>query len=1551
MKKVLQLLLIASCIVGVFNSAYAAKVPEQYVIKNTEEIKESAALCSSGSGFEMLAINNVRARVNTSGDMWQNFATHIAQYFIPANTQKTSLYSGALWIGGVDKNNQLKLAAQRFRQEGVDYWPGPLTIETASITAETCAKWDRMFHMSKAEVAEFIGWYNSTNQAEEFPSYTGPSDAIRNWPAHPDDPGQAFYLAPFFDANGDGVYNWEDGDYPYYDFDNVLCPLNYVGIKGWKPAPTMGSADGFYGPDSVWKPNPYKTENNGILVDQILKGDETYWWVFNDKGNAHTETKGQPIGLEIRAQAFAFATNDEINNMTFYSYEIINRSTFTLTNTYFAPWTDPDLGYAKDDCVGCDVERGMGYCYNGYAVDGTGQVEAYGAHPPAVGIDFFQGPYLDPNGYDNPKYKGPNLGGPSFDGDCQIVSMHDQIVERNFWYIDPVTKEKYDSVALFLVKAEAINGVNFGNGIVDDERFGMRRFLYHNNESPISDTQDPRVASDYYNYLRGFWKNGQRMRFDGKDAYSGDGPEADFMYPGDSDPCNWGTMGVVPPVSNWTDLSAGNEPGDRRFVQSAGPFTLHPGAVNYITFGVPWARDMSGDNWSAVIKLREADDKCQALFDNCFKLLDGPNAPDLYFVELDQKLIIHLRNDSKSSNNQNESYQEIDNTIIQGDSLYRFEGYQIYQLADGAVGPDDLDNVSKARLIKQFDVANGVGRIVNFEPCPITGFDKPVLRVDGEDKGISHSFEVTIDAFATGQNRTLVNNKQYYFMAIAYAYNNWKAFDPSNSAEGGQRFPYLAGRTAAGNKKLAPKIAIPHKTIKGVVMRSNYGDMPPITRIEGQGNSSNWLELSDKTRNEILAKPPIPKNGSVKFGHPDYPIAYEIEYKPNAGPLAVKVIDPLKVVAKDYLFKFIGSSCTQKFNPMISINPMPDKTFSYYIDKAEWLLFDARTGDTLKSDGINIPLKIERGDTIAQVYYATNYEQLYPDYGISIVISQTFHPGDYWVRNSGNGFIGFSATFADSTKRWLTGIPDMDIPRSPMNWIRSGTYFETGYGSSKLAADYDMMITDSSARGYLAAWDPKEDYEKIFGRTWAPYTLCATLGVGSFKSEKENPLNNESRYGPAISRDDKNMNFMTSIGSVDIVFTPNKALWTRSMVLEMGAVFQRNEGQAEAFTPRAGRSIDKNGKTAAPGDVTASTDPNHPNYISPTGMSWFPGYAINVDTGERLNIIFGENSSFSAQNGRDMRFNPTNVIVDNNDNYYMGGQHYVYIMGHKVIYHNPGMSKHPSNPQEFPAYDAGETFWKVFGYERTSPGDAPPEVVIGKYGRQYIMASCMYVGMPIPAYGSENMFDYWITGEEKYKIDTVGSAFTLKIRVAKPFARYASEIWENPGARAQFDPKGENPTAEYKMPIDEYYKEKGLVNDNWPMYTFSTKGMEPHIDLEKLKTDVDLISVTPNPYYAYSSYERNALDNRVRFGNLPSNCIISIYNIGGTLIRQFIVDNSEDSDHGGGNYKGNTLDWDLKNFAGVPIAGGTYLIHVKTPHGEKVIKWFGVIRTVDLTTF
>ena len=71
-------------------------------------------------------------------------------------------------------------------------------------------------------------------------------------------------------------------------------------------------------------------------------------------------------------------------------------------------------------------------------------------------------------------------------------------------------------------------------------------FLFHNNASgPIG---DPGSATDYYNFLRGIWKDGTPMTFGGN-GYDPTNPNAipaGYMFPGDTDPLNWGTDGVDP---------------------------------------------------------------------------------------------------------------------------------------------------------------------------------------------------------------------------------------------------------------------------------------------------------------------------------------------------------------------------------------------------------------------------------------------------------------------------------------------------------------------------------------------------------------------------------------------------------------------------------------------------------------------------------------------------------------------------------------------------------------------------------------------------------------------------------------------------------------------------------------------------------------------------------------------------------------------------------------------------------------------------------------------
>ena len=1449
MKTIIRLLTVAFLIASV-TEVRAEEM--HYSGPQVRNIKQTTAGCTPSSTYAWLNINNARVRVNAGGDMWWDLPGGSgSKYYIPANGSATSLFAGSLWIAGLDINNQLKCSAVRFRQGprsqgfpgGNDFWTGPLTVDgTASIDAATCMEYDKMYNITRAEVDDFL--QHCDEHGIPAAGYEIPVN-ILNWPAHGDPTRQmSYYLAPFYDRDEDGNYDPAQGDYPYYDIENELCHTQI---------PTM---------EEIWG----GTVHGSILADQVIKGDQTIWWVFNDKGNAHTETGGAAIGMEIRAQAFAFATNDEINNMTFYSYEIINRSTYTLTNTYFSPWTDVDLGYAKDDYVGCDVSRGLGYGYNGAAIDGSGQTEAYGANPPAVGVDFFQGPYLDPDGEDNPKYD----------------SLGNQLCD------------------------ESINGVNFGNGIKDDERFGMRRFVYHDN-TQSSVNGDPDKAAEYYLLLRGIWKNGAKMEYGGTavpGAAGTVGPSCDFMFPYDSDPCNWGTGGITPGGGfnqngfYWSEETGNNgQPNpvnDRRFMQSAGPFTLKSGAVNYITFGVPWARANTGKAWASVELLRKVDDKCQSMFDNCFKVLDGPNAPDLTIRELDRSLIIYLSN-SETSNNSNEDYAELDIRIPEEDSLgnpydryFRFEGYMVYQLADAEVSVDQLDDESKARLIFQCDIKNNISRIVNFIQNEDLGFGIPTLMVDGGDNGISHSFVVTQDQFTKNNDPSLVNHHTYYFMAIAYAYNNYMEYVPDQTEGEGQKLPFLAGR-----KNIKLYSAVPHKIVNGTVINSSYGDQPVVSRWAGIGNGGNHLELSDEDVETLLARPIA--SATNRFGDPDYPVIYHPTYKRGYGPVNVKIIDPLNVRPTDYAIWFHDFQDVEIQHVTGDAAVVGDKASKKAF---RWSLKDLETGEVFESD------------TTTEL----SSEKIFIDRGISINVQQCWNIGPYSVGTTGNdnktawavlstnnGLLTSSVTYADSSNRWLSGIKDSDaVASNALNWIRSGNYADQ---DDKQNNDYNVS---SSSGGTSKPYDPDGYFEKIADGTWTPYIF----GNISKNSGSNNP-------GPVMETTSRQDSIFKKLGSIDIVLTADKSKWTRCPVFEMCMDANLSENNAARFSLRKAPSIDKDGNPYKPTydealGQAASYNENDANYISPVSMGWFPGYAIDIETGSRMNIAYGEDSFYPDLNGRDMMFNPPAVkestasgaaayqlsdpvIFDQIDGTpVFGGKHYVYVF--------PMHKGRDLQTQIFkcPAYDGGKYLFDRLWYA-DSTGN--------KVFKTAFWGQPTWLGMPMAVEGKE-----WLPE---------GNPVKISVRLAKPYRTGYGNIVLDTVTDALYDT----------------INHEGYM----PYYTFTTKGYGPiYNDSHKVSADHELIQIVPNPYYAYSNYEPNALTHKVKITNLPDQCVVTIYSVNGTKIRQFKKDSEVTS-----------IDWDLTNHANTPIASGIYLIHVKdyTNGGEHTLKFYCAMRQVDLNTF
>jgi hypothetical protein len=1346
------------------------------------------ANCAPATAKLIMQFNDVKCLIEQGGSMFQNRSAGVSSYEVPKGSGLHVIYAGALWMGGTDVNGQLKLAALRYRQ-GNDFWPGPLTVTPnsgnfnpgypvgddavrdfgeANIDPDQCVAYDKFFTIRKAEVIRFITYWESGGTDPEIQSPSADEMMrINNWPAHGDvSLGQDYWLAPFYDRNADGVYNAADGDYPWYD--DIL------------------------GKDDI---------ECGLDRRISLYGDETHWWVFNDKGNIHTETNGDPIGMEIRAQAFAFATNDEVNRMTFYNYELINRGTQTLYNTYFSQYLDADVGNYADDYAGCDVSRGLGYMFNGDLVDeADGGRPGYGEDPPAVGCDFFEGPYQDADGIDN---IGPHE---DAQGNLVVPSVLDAINGKGIVY-------------------RGI-GIGYSDGIVDNERFGMRRFTYYTSTSQYP-YNDPKTAAEFYNFMSGSWANQSEMFFGGLGYEGSSGVTtvpSDYMFPGDSDPLHWSTAGedmssTFP--NGWDEATNNNPKGDRRFVQSAGPFILKPGAVNNITVGIVYGRGTDGDLFSSVKAMKRADTKAQALFDNCFKILSPPDAPKLTIQELNNELILMIDNPA-SSNNYQEKYEEEDAINIPdgvGDNKYHFEGYQIFQLKSVDVSVADIADPSKARLVAQCDIENDISRLINFEFDEALGFSVPVEKVDGDNKGIRHSFQLKEDAFASGDRR-LINHKTYYYVAVAYAYNQFKKYDPTDPLLlDGQKIPYISSRLNYDGTAITPIPAIPHNPTPeagGTVIGKEYGTSPRITRQDGFGNGNRSLEFTDETLEKVLT------DGYVQ----------DPEYDFGQGPINVKVVDPLNL-AKGYFV------C--KFRDYVPTN-------TNAADTASWVIYryDQKGGEIQDS--------VESDQTIK-----VSNEQIIPEWGISVEISQRVYEfpgasGPGYTKNT--DYISSSLNYEDSSKQWLSFISDMD-GFNPMNWIRSGDY------TPDQATDClpnNLPFLNPCNYPDDAGVDDDKVFAKVLGGGFAPHRV-----VG-YQADYM-PLAYYKMSNPGTSRQYSSISYLPS---VNIVLTPDTSLWTRCPVIELGRTAGLNVGQAEAGGLRKSASVGKDGL---------------PDNSGTTGMGWFPGYAVDLESGARLYMAFGENSFLGAEQGADMIWNPTSRVFNSVGTPVMGGVQpiYVYSVNYKTV------NKFTSGT-DFPAYvkATAETVAGNYLYQRYIDVMST-NATTSNTAKKIVYGNLSWIGYPLLSEGRE----------------LLATEATIRLRVNKEYKNFVA-TGDNGGK---------------------------------PMYSWSTDDIFTQTaSKEALNDALKLINVVPNPYYAFSEYERNRLDTRVKITNLPEKCTVRIYTVNGKLIRTFKKDGPETS-----------IDWDLNNSKGIPVAGGVYLIHVEVPEiGETIIKFFGGMRQIDL---
>lgn len=1400
---------------GAFGREHIGSLKKAAAVANKTQAKD----CDPGISLIDLDINNIRAKLLNTGDMWWDRSS--AKYQVPKISKSAlaagekgpnTLFSGSIWISGKDGGGNLKIAALTFSGREAEFWPGPLETRNGmpEINKSECKAWDQFFTVYSSEIDIVRGIYKKQGAVA---SGDIPSN-VKYWPAL----GNPFlqekgldakeYLAPFFDVDNDKLYNPEKGDFP------VINP-----------------------------------ENESY-------GDQMIFWVLNDVGNVHTSSQGQAIGVQMNCLAFAFASTNELNNMTFYRYHIINKNSEPLLETFMSQFVDCDMGNYNDDYVGCDTVRSLGFVYNSDPFDeSVGSLPGYGDQPPLQGIDFFEGPVADKDGKDNDK--------------------------------DGLIDEGYDGID------------NDGDGLIDKndrdemEQLGMMSFSYFVNGAG-GDNTDPTIGIEFRNVQTGFGRTGKRFTVGGN-GLGTTGAPTNYCFPGDPSL----------PSPAWSMCSAGLTAQDLRFVQNSGPFTLASGSEQYITVGAIFVQPPVGSYNGCQINvagfLGKADDLAQNLFDNQFKVARGPQAPELAIREGNGELIVNIIN-LPSSNNANEGYKERSPDIPKeaADNTYKFEGYKLYQLISSDVSVGDLNDPTKAKLILQSDIKNGIKDVANEEIIEVNGVKVPiqVVKVKGSDKGLVKTLKLTTDFFESEGNKNLVNNKEYFYGVLAYATNFYEVtkFDTliktvkDTSGKNAvykevvktvdiQKFPYKPGQN------LAKFSGVPHFVdVNGVTYRAQYNQGIPVSRILGQGNGTFELDLLDSTYSNFF-----PAGGALNF-------IDSLTYKGGASPVLVKVVDPKLI--KDVDFEVQIKDSVKAPNPLTA--------------KGTWIVIDKTNNDTIFSER-----DVSRPND--QILISKTGRKYGISLNASFVETRLKNPQ---TQQSTFSVINATMTYASNFKKWLNLMKDENGAKYK-DWIKSGTVQNTNpTTSSEFNAHFFNKAPDYKPEFY----DADNHYAKMLDGAIAPYCLAAnslyysstnfdasyiTYGPAfRWKNPKSNTpqiiVDNAStpRYSYASNAPEYNLE---KLQSVDIILTNDRSKWSRCVVMETGELTEQNEGKIFKGQIRAGFST----KMVDLANDNDGIKDGFEEITTDTGRGYFPGYAINVETGERLNIFFGENSRTKGTYAGNMIWDPSETETSKFGEPIFGGMHFIYVCNTR--------------------YDEGAAMQRTLIDNQNKFTLGSNDVV---QPVRDIYKDILYTAVPLTAPG----FDLYKRSSNSKEDNTIlnyeiPSDVKIRIRVERPLAAFADN-----SATARYD-------------------------SSTLVYSFSTKGYSPLVTNDSITASVlDRINIVPNPYYAYSIYETDQISNVVKITNLPSKADVTIIDLNGVVVRRFSkdIDETKLDVSDGANLEAqdnlgnldNSIRWDLKNHKGVPIASGIYYIHVSAPGiGERTLKFFGVLRPTDVTSF
>ncbi len=240
----------------------------------------------------------------------------------------TTIFASGIWLGALDANDQIKIAATTYHTSGYDFVAGPIDLNKSEAENTITAKYfDKFWTVTALDIAQhredfkdgkidnpnpnIMAWVAKGNP--NFEQYNGFKNEYDNQD-----------LAPFKDVNNDGIYTPMQGDYPI--------------VK---------------------------------QADEAHQPDEIFWSIFNDNC-VHILTKGQPMNVEIQQTGWTYSCSDNpvLNNTNFLSFKVLNKGTEALDSLFMGYWSDFDLGCYNDDYVGCSPANNAFFAYNAKDTDG-----------------------------------------------------------------------------------------------------------------------------------------------------------------------------------------------------------------------------------------------------------------------------------------------------------------------------------------------------------------------------------------------------------------------------------------------------------------------------------------------------------------------------------------------------------------------------------------------------------------------------------------------------------------------------------------------------------------------------------------------------------------------------------------------------------------------------------------------------------------------------------------------------------------------------------------------------------------------------------------------------------------------------------------------------------------------------------------------------------------------------------------------------------------------------------------------------------------------------